>query len=335
METLTQSSPPVSNDDSSVLRGRRLFLAGHRGMVGQALQRALSAHGVEDFHLRSRRELDLCNRSQVEDFFARERPEVVILAAARVGGIKANMEHPAEFIYENLAIQTNVIHAAWQTGVKLFCFLGSSCIYPRACPQPMKEEHLLSGPLEPTNEAYALAKIAGLKMVSYYRRQYDFPGFSVMPCNLYGPGDCFDLERAHVLGALMRRFHHAIQEGLPEVTLWGTGSARREFLHVDDAAHGIVALMERFASGQLPDDYINLGCGEDVSIAELAELIARVTGFQGEVRWDRSRPDGMPRKCLDVGRLRAHGVGPGRALETGVRDTLEWYQKHRYGKDPQ
>ncbi|MGC8792788.1 MAG: GDP-L-fucose synthase family protein, partial [Bryobacteraceae bacterium] len=257
----------------------KVYVAGHRGLVGSAICRKLQQAGYANLVVRTRQELDLLDQRAVEDFFARERPEYVFLAAARVGGIHANNTRPAEFIYENLAIQTNVIHAAWKHGARKLLFLGSSCIYPREAPQPIREEYLLTGPLEPTNEAYAVAKIAGLKMCQAYRRQYGFNAICLMPTNLYGPGDNFDLESSHVLPALIRRFHEARLAGAPRVVLWGTGKPRREFLHVDDLADAALFLMQRYDSAEI----INVGTGEDLTIAELAGMVREVVGYRGEI----------------------------------------------------
>lgn len=291
--------------------------------MGSAILRTLEKHGFKNILLRTHKELDLLNPLAVERFFDTERPEVVILAAARVGGIQANIDHPAEFLYENLVTQNNVIHQCYFQKVKKFCFLGSSCIYPRECPQPMKEEYLMTGPLEPTNEGYALAKIAGLKMVEFYRRQYDFPGISVIPCNLYGTNDSFDPVHSHVLSALVRRFVDAAASDTDSVTLWGTGKASREFMHVDDAAEAILFLMEHYDSPQI----INLGCGENITIKELACLVARKASFEGAIHWDRSKPDGMLRKCLDVSKMKAVGYIPKITLEEGVQKTIEEYKQ--------
>jgi GDP-L-fucose synthase len=301
----------------------KIYVAGHIGMVGSAIVRALKKSGFGNLLLRSSSELDLRDPLAVEKFFEAKKPDVVILAAARVGGIQANIDHPAEFLYENLAIQNNVIHQSFLKGVKKFCFLGSSCVYPRECPQPMKEEYLLTGPLEPTNEGYALAKIAGLKMVEFYRKQYGFPGISVMPCNLYGTNDSFDPKNSHVLSSLIKKFVDAVEGGAESVTIWGTGRVRREFMHVDDAAEAILFLMERYDSPQI----INVGWGEDVSIKELAFLIAKKAGFEGEFVWDKSKPDGMPRKCLDVSRMKALGFTPKIHLEDGIQKTIEEYKE--------
>jgi len=295
----------------------RIYVAGHRGMVGAAIVRALQAQGFNNLLLRTRRELDLCDGAAVRDFLAAEKPEVVVVAAARVGGIHANATYPAEFIHENLAIAHHLIHESWVNGVRRLLFLGSSCIYPREAPQPMHEEYLLTSPLEPTNEAYAIAKIAGLKLCQYYRQQYGVCFHSAMPTNLYGPGDNYHPENSHVLPALLRRFHEAKATGAPRVMLWGTGVARREFLHVDDLAAALLTLLEM----ENPPDWINAGSGADVSIAELAGLIAKITGYKGELAWDSSRPDGTLRKFMDSSRLLATGWKPRYDLETGIRHT--------------
>ncbi|EHM09304.1 nucleoside-diphosphate-sugar epimerase [Thermanaerovibrio velox DSM 12556] len=298
-----------------------IFVAGHRGLVGSAIVRALAARGYEQIITATREELDLTDQGEVRRFLEAQRPASVFLAAAKVGGIMANATHPAEFIYENLAIEVNVIHQAWEAGVKKLLFLGSSCIYPRLAPQPIKEEYLLTGPLETTNEAYAVAKIAGLKMCEYYNRQYRVPFISVMPTNLYGPGDNFDLETSHVLPAMIRRFHEAKESGLTEVVLWGTGNPRREFLHVDDLAGACVFLMERYEAPET----VNVGSGEDIPISELAEMVKRVVGFRGAIWWDTSKPDGTPRKLLDVSKIRSMGWEPSIKLEDGLRDTYSWF----------
>jgi len=300
----------------------KIFVAGHNGMVGSAVVRQLKARGFTNFVLRSRAELDLTDTEAVKKFFSREKPDIVVDAAARVGGIKANNEHKAEFLYENLVIQNNVIHQAYVHGVKKLCFLGSSCIFPRECPQPMKEEYLLTGALEPTNEGYALAKIAGLKMVEYYNRQYGFPGISLMPCNLYGTNDCFDLERSHVLSALVKKTVDAVDEGRDEVPLWGTGRPLREFLHVDDAAAAILFMLEHYDS----PEFINVGSGTEVTIRSLAELIADKAGFRGRLAWDATKPDGMARKCMDVSRMKALGFAPRISLAEGVGRTIAEYR---------
>lgn len=293
----------------------RIYVAGHRGMVGSALVRALRAQGYENLILRMHLELDLCEQAAVRSFFEKEQPDVVIVAAARVGGIHANATYPAEFIHENLASAHNIIHEAYQQGVKRLLFLGSSCIYPREAPQPMKEECLLSGPLESTNEAYAIAKIAGLKLCQFYRQQYGVLFHSAMPTNLYGPGDNYHPENSHVLPALLRRFHEAVQSKASSVTLWGSGKSRREFLHVDDLASALLTVLAM----ENPPDWINAGSGTDVTIRELAELIARITGFEGKLEWDVTRPDGTPRKLMDSDKLMATGWRPQFDLESGIR----------------
>lgn len=297
----------------------RIHVAGHGGMVGSAIVRALRARGHESLILRSRRELDLLDGAAVREFYATEKPELVIVAAARVGGIHANNTYPAEFLHENLAIAHNTIHEAWRHGVRRLLFLGSSCIYPREAPQPMAEECLLSSPLEPTNEAYAIAKITGLKLCQFYRRQYGVLFHSAMPTNLYGPGDNYHPENSHVLPALLRRFHEAVESRAPSVTLWGTGIARREFLHADDLAGALLAILEM----ENPPDWINAGYGSDVTIREAAELIARITGFSGELLWDSTKPDGTPRKLMDSSKLLATGWRPRYDLETGLRHAYE------------
>ena len=300
----------------------RVFIAGHNGMVGSAIVRLLRDRGFENLILRSHSELDLKDSNAVKDFFELEKPEIVILAAARVGGIQANLDYPAEFLYDNLVIQNNVIHQSFLGGVKKFCFLGSSCIYPRECPQPMKEQYLLTGALEPTNEGYALAKIAGLKMVELYRKQYDFDGISVMPCNLYGTNDSFDPLHSHVLSALVKKFVDAVINDTKIVSVWGTGSSKREFMHVNDAAEAILFLIDNYDSSE----FMNVGWGDDISIKDLAYLIAEKTGFLGEIKWDTTKPDGMPRKCMDVSRLSELGYSPKIALEEGIDRLIEEYR---------
>jgi GDP-L-fucose synthase len=298
----------------------RIYVAGHRGMVGSALVRLLQAKGYRNLLYRTSQELDLRDSRQVEQFFAKTNPEYVMIAAARVGGILANSSFPAEFLYENLAIQTNLIHHAYLHRVKKLLLLGSSCIYPRDCPQPIREEYLLTGPLEPTNEWYAVAKIAGIKMCQAYRRQYGCDFIAAMPTNLYGSNDNFDLATAHVLPALIRRFHDAKQTGeLP--TLWGSGSPRREFLHVDDCAEACLVLMERHSG----EDIVNIGAGQDIPIAELAILVAEAVGYKGEIRWDRTKPDGTPRKLLDSRRMMALGWAPRLSFREGIDSTYRWY----------
>lgn len=298
-------------------------MAGHCGLVGAAIVRQLEAFGCRNLLLRSHSELDLCEQAAVDDFFREHRPEYVFLAAAKVGGILANATHPAEFLRDNLAIQTNVIHAAWVYGARKLLFLASSCIYPRLAPQPIKEEYLLTGPLEATNEAYAIGKIAGLKLAAAYRLQYGFSAISVMPTNLYGPGDNFDLQTSHVLPALIRRFHEAKMSGSPSVTLWGTGTPRREFLHVDDLANAACFLMENYDAPNL----LNIGVGEDLTIADLAALVARIVGYGGSILFDPSLPDGTPRKLLDISRIHALGWHAQIPLERGIAVTYEWYLK--------
>lgn len=299
----------------------RIYVAGHRGLVGSAIVRRLQADGADNLLLRTHDELDLTNQAKVEAFFEREKPEYVFLAAARVGGIHANSTYPAEFIHDNLAIQTNVIHNAWKHGAKKLLFLGSSCIYPRDCPQPIKEEYLLTGPLEPSNEAYAIAKIAGLKMCQAYRAQYGFDTVCVMPTNLYGPGDNFDPDTSHVLPALIKKFHDAKQTGNSEVTIWGTGLPRREFVHVDDLADAVVRLMR----SKSRETIVNVGQGEDLTIHELAQMVASVVGFTGTIATDPTRSDGTPRKLLDTSRCKAAGWAPRIDLLSGIRATYEWY----------
>jgi len=298
----------------------RVFVAGHRGLVGSAIVRRLRALGFGQLLLADRSELDLTRQSQVEAWFAAHRPEVVIMAAAKVGGIHANNSYAAQFIHDNLAVQTNIIDAAWRHGTRKLTFLGSSCIYPKHAPQPMNEDCLLTGPLEPTNEWYAIAKIAGIKMCQAYRRQYGFDAISLMPTNLYGPGDNFSLENSHVLPALMRKFHEAVRARSDSVVVWGTGTPRREFLYVDDLADAVVFLTQRY-SGAGP---INVGVGADVTIRELAELIGGIVGFRGELVFDTDKPDGTPRKLLDVGRLQALGWRASTPLEAGLRITYDW-----------
>jgi GDP-L-fucose synthase len=302
----------------------RIYVAGHRGLVGSAICRRLESAGHTNLLTRTRTELDLADRSAVEHFFSQGRPEYVFLAAAKVGGIMANATYPADFLRENLLIQTSVIDAAYRHGAKKLLFLGSSCIYPKFAPQPIREDALLTGALEPTNEAYAIAKIAGLKMVQGYRRQYDFRGISLMPTNLYGPNDNFDPATAHVLPALLRRFHEAVLREQPEVVLWGTGTARRELMHVDDVADAAVFLMNRYDEA----DIVNVGTGEDVTIRELAEMIQAITAYKGRIVLDTSKPDGTPRKLLDVSRLSALGWKARVALRAGIEDTYRWFLAH-------
>jgi GDP-L-fucose synthase len=303
----------------------KIYVAGHRGLVGSALMRQLQANGYHNLVTRTHAELDLTDQAAVRDFFAEEKPEYVFLAAAKVGGIHANNTYPAEFIHQNLAIQTHIIHESWRNNVKRLLFLGSSCIYPRDCPQPMKEEYLLTGPLEATNRPYALAKIAGIEMCGSYNRQYGTHYLAAMPTNLYGPGDNYDLQNSHVLPALIRKMHEAKLRGDTEVVVWGTGTPRREFLFSDDMADACVYLMnlpdEKFLS-LLKEDIaplVNVGCGEDQSIRELAELVKSVVGFGGELLFDTSKPDGTPRKLLDVGKLARLGWSVKTQLQDGIK----------------
>jgi GDP-L-fucose synthase len=295
----------------------KLFIAGHNGMVGGALVRRFGTMPEVELVLRTRRELDLTNQAAVDAFYGIERPEVVIMAAAKVGGIYANNTYPADFLFDNLAIAANTIHGAYKAGVKRLLFLGSSCIYPKFAPQPMSESSLLTGPLEPTNEAYAIAKIAGLKLCEYYRKQHGVLYHSAMPTNLYGPGDNYQGQNSHVLPALIRRFHEAKEAGLPEVTAWGTGSPKREFLHVDELADACAFLLKQ----ENPPDLINIGTGTDVTIRELTELVAEVIGFKGRITWDSTKPDGTPRKLMDVSRLTALGWTARIGLRQGVQKT--------------
>ncbi|HYG59242.1 MAG TPA: GDP-L-fucose synthase [Symbiobacteriaceae bacterium] len=302
-------------------RNARMFVAGHRGLVGSAIVRRLVAEGYTNIITRTRQELDLCSPAAVQAFFAAEQPEYVFLAAAKVGGILANNTYPADFIRDNLAIELNVIDAAHRSGVKKLLFLGSSCIYPKLCPQPIKEEYLLTGALEPTNDAYAVAKIAGIKLCQSYNKQYGTNFISVMPTNLYGPGDNFDLKNSHVLPALIRKFHEAKQTGSPEVVVWGTGNPRREFLHVDDLADACLYLMGTYSGSEI----VNIGVGDDLSIAELAELVRAVVGYEGQIVYDASKPDGTPQKLLDVSRLTAQGWKARIGLREGLEQTYRWF----------
>ena len=299
----------------------KVFVAGHRGLVGSAIVRRLAAEGYDNLLLRTSSELDLRDQAAVDRFFAKEKPEFVFLAAAKVGGIHANDSLPADFIRDNLQIQTNIIDAAYRNACEKLVFLGSSCIYPRECPQPMREQYLLTGPLESTNEWYAIAKIAGIKMCQAYRKQYGFNAISLMPTNLYGPNDNFDLTSSHVLPALMRKFHEAKASDQSEVVVWGTGTPKREFLHVDDLANASVFLMQHYDDAEI----VNIGTGKDISILELAELIRDIVGFDGELVFDSSKPDGTPRKLMDVSRLKQQGWEPTISLADGIRATYEWY----------
>lgn len=317
--------------NKSLEKNSRIFVAGHRGLVGAAIHRRLEMEGYSSLITRTHRELDLTRQSEVEEFFEKEKPEYVFLAAAKVGGILANSTYPADFIYQNLMIEANVIQAAYKHGVEKLLFLGSSCIYPRECPQPMKEEYLLSGKLEPTNEPYAIAKIAGIKICQAYNRQYGTRFISVMPTNLYGAGDNFDLETSHVLPALIRKFHEAkISDELRvtsdekrSVTVWGTGAPRREFLHVDDLADACIFLMKNYEESEI----VNIGVGKDISIRELAELIKEIVGYEGDIWFDPSKPDGTPQKLLDVNKIYALGWKSRIPLREGIRMTYEWYLK--------
>ena len=306
----------------------KIFVAGHRGMVGSALMRRLEAEAFFNVVSRERAQLDLTNESAVANFFAEERPNIVIVAAAKVGGIKANNDYPVEFLVENLRIQDNVIPSAHENGVRKLLFLGSSCIYPKFAPQPIPESALLSGPLEPTNEAYAIAKIAGIKLCQAYAREYGANFISAMPTNLYGPNDNFDLETSHVLAALLRKAHEAKTRSDRRLVAWGTGKPRREFLHVDDLASACLLLLEKYDSPEI----INVGCGEDISIRELAELICEVVGFDGELAWDTTKPDGTPRKLLDVTKISALGWKPAITLREGIARTYEWFRANCAGR---
>lgn len=303
-------------------RNRKAFVAGHKGLVGSAIVRRLEADGFQDILTRTRDQLDLTNQAAVREFFARERPAYVFLAAAKVGGIHANDTYPADFILENLQIEVNVIEAAFQAGCEKLLFLGSSCIYPREAPQPMTEECLLTGPFEPTNEWYALAKVAGIKLCQAYRRQHGFDAISLMPTNLYGPGDNFHPENSHVLPALIRRFEEARLRGDREVVVWGSGTPRREFLHVDDLADACLFAMDHWSD----EFFLNVGSGEEVSIGDLAEIVRTAVGFEGEIRFDPSKPDGMPRKLLDCSKLSSLGWQPKIPLESGIESVVRWYR---------
>ena len=300
----------------------KIYIAGHNGMVGSACLRLYKEKGFLNIITRSSSELDLRNSQEVSTFFDSEKPDYVILAAAKVGGIKYNNTHQAEFLYENLMIEANVIHNAYLSNVKKLCYLGSSCIYPCECPQPIKEEYLLTGPLEPTNEGYAVAKIAGFKMAYYYAKQYGFNTISLMPCNLYGKNDCFDLDKSHVLSALIKRFVDAVDENKDSVTLWGTGIAKREFLNVDDTASAIYHLMENWNNPY----FMNVGSGKEITIKDLALLIAKETGFNGSVKWDSTKPDGMLRKCMDISKLKATGFQPKISLTKGIKNLIVEYK---------
>jgi GDP-L-fucose synthase len=302
----------------------KIYVAGHRGLVGNAICKALAQVGCTNLLTRTHAELDLTDQGAVRRFFIEEQPEYIFLAAAKVGGIHANDSSPADFIRDNLLIQTNIIDAAWRHGAKKLLFLGSSCIYPKFAPQPMKEEHLLTGPLEPTNEWYAVAKIAGIKMCQAYRKQHGFDAISLMPTNLYGPGDNFDLHSSHVLPALIRKFHEAKINDLPEVEIWGTGTPKREFLHVDDLASACLFLMDNYSSAEI----INVGSGQEVTIAELAAMVREIVGFHGKIQYNAVMPDGTPRKLLDVSKLFSLGWKSQIILRDGIAETYSWFLKN-------
>lgn len=306
------------NNNSSI------YVAGHRGLVGSAIVRCLQKNGFTNIFTRNRSQLDLTQQTMVDNFFTKEKPEYIFLAAALVGGIHANNSYPADFIRENLQVQTNVIDSAWRHGAKKLLFLGSSCIYPKAAPQPMQEDCLLTGPLEPTNQWYAIAKIAGIKMCQAYRKQHDFNAISVMPTNLYGPEDNFHLENAHILPALMRRFHEAKINNSPTVAVWGTGTPRREFLHVDDLAAASLFLMENYDG----EEIVNVGVGQDITVAELAAFLKEVVGYHGELVYDSSKPDGTPKKLLDVSRIHSLGWHAQIPLKEGIREVYSWFLEH-------
>jgi GDP-L-fucose synthase len=308
------------------MSARRIWVAGHTGMVGSAIARRITQLGDEVLKT-DRESVDLRNQAGVEAWLTQNRPDAIVVAAAKVGGIYANETFPADFIYDNLAIETNIIHAAHLAGIDRLLFLGSSCIYPKFAPQPIKEEALLTGPLEPTNEWYAIAKIAGIKLCQAYRKQHGRHYISIMPCNLYGPGDNFDPMKSHVLPALIRRFHEAKIAELPEVVVWGTGKPLREFLHVDDAARAAVFCLDHYDAY----DHINCGAGSEISIAALAELIGRVVGYRGRIAFDTTRPDGMPRKLMDSSRIAALGWKPEISLQDGIADTYRWYLERKSG----
>ena len=299
----------------------KIYVAGHRGLVGSALKRKLESKGYTNLIFRTHKELDLTNQQAVNEFFEQEKPEYVFLAAAKVGGILANSTYPAQFIYENLMIESNIIHASYKYGVKKLLFLGSSCIYPKFAPQPLKEEYLLTGPLEETNEAYAIAKIAGIRLCKHYNQQYGTNFISVMPTNLYGPNDNFDLETSHVMPALIRKFHEAKVNNEPEVVVWGTGKPLREFMHVDDMADACVYLMENYDFSER-GEIVNIGVGEDISISELVEIIKEIVGFEGEIKYDTSKPDGTPRKLMDVTKLNGLGWKAKISLKDGIKKLM-------------
>jgi GDP-L-fucose synthase len=304
-------------------RNDRIYVAGHTGLVGSAIMRRLHAEEFSEIITRTHSELDLTSQRDVEAFFSANKPDYVFMAAAKVGGIQANSNFPAEFIFSNLSIQTNIIHAAWKNNIKKLLFLGSSCIYPKHAKQPIKEDYLLTGSLESTNEWYAVAKIAGIKMCQAYRRQYGFNAIAVMPTNLYGPGDNFDLENSHVLPALLRKFHEAKKNNKDEVIIWGSGKPRREFMYVDDLADACLFLMQHYEQ----ESIINVGTGRDIAISELADLIKTISGFQGALEFDTGKPDGTPQKLLDVSRLNGIGWKASTGLEQGITATYDWYVK--------
>jgi len=307
-----------------IQKSDKIFVAGHRGLVGSAIVRCLEREGFNNLSKRDRSELDLADEGAVRNFFAEEKPAIVVLAVSKVGGIKANDDFPVEFLLENLRLQNNVIHAAYELGVRKLLFLGSSCIYPKFAPQPIPETALLSGPLEPTNEAYAIAKIAGIKLCQAYAREYGANFISAMPTNLYGPNDNFDLEKSHVLAALLRKAHEAKTRKERNLVVWGSGSPRREFLHVDDLASACLFLLEKYDCPEI----INVGCGEDISIRQLAGLVGDVVGFDGEMAWDTTKPDGTPRKLLDITKLRNLGWQPVIPLRDGIAQTYDWFLKN-------
>ena len=306
----------------------KVFIAGHTGMVGSAFVRYLKNEGYTNLITRSHSELDLTEQSRVKDFFLAESPEYVILAAGKVGGIMANASYPAEFIYNNLQILSNVIHYSWLSNVKKLLLIGSSCIYPRECPQPMREKQLLSGPLEPTSEPFATAKIAGIRMCQSYNRQYGTNYISLVSTNSYGPGDNFNPDTSHLVPGLISKFHEAKASGRPSVTLWGTGTPRREFIHVDDLSAAGVFLMNNYDDSEI----INVGAGNDMSVKEYAELISKIVGFKGEILFDKTKPDGAPRKLLDNTKIKNLGWSPGIDLETGIKATYSWYEEHAFQK---
>jgi GDP-L-fucose synthase len=303
-------------------KNSKIFVTGHNGMVGSSVVRLLQKNGYTNIITRNKSEMNLINSEEVNNFFKVIQPEYVILSAAKVGGIQANIKQPVEFLYDNLMMQNNIIKSSYENNVKKLCFLGSSCIYPTSCPQPMKEEYLMTGLLEPTNEGYALAKITGLKLLEYYRKEYSFNGVSIMPCNLYGTNDHFD-KNSHVLSSLIKKFVDAVDEGIDTVEVWGSGIARREFMHVDDCARAVLFVMENYNEGQ----FLNVGCGTDTSIKELAELIKKITDYKGNIKFDLSKPDGMLRKCLDVTKIENLGFKPTITLDEGIKRTLSEYKK--------